>query len=109
MRNLRRNNQTIVTDQCFARSSDAGFTVLREWDVGGARVSAIEGPFGFAVADDESSGGCHCCDTALKRSKGWNGGMEVKMVERSRFGIGQLDRDGGVVGQQRQTRSKKTS
>lgn len=60
MRDLRRHNQPIVTDQRFARSSDARLAVLGEGDVGGAGMPAIEGPFRFAMADDEGAGGCHC-------------------------------------------------
>ena len=54
-----RNDESVVADQGFASCTDALLTISSKWDVGCACVSAVEGPFCFAVADDEDSGVGH--------------------------------------------------
>jgi hypothetical protein len=51
--------EAIGTDEGAACCADAALTIGCERDVGYAGVTAIEGPFGLAMADDEDSGSCH--------------------------------------------------
>lgn len=62
------HDEAVVADEGVAGCADAFLAVRGEGDVRGAGVSAIERPFGFAVADDEDTGGdflvghgCECC------------------------------------------------
>lgn len=54
------NNQAVVADQRLARCPDPLLAVGRQGNVGGARVAAVERPFGFPVADDKDSWSRHC-------------------------------------------------
>lgn len=51
------HDEAVVADEGVAGCADAFLAVRGEGDVRGAGVSAIERPFGFAVADDEDAGG----------------------------------------------------
>ena len=53
------NDEAVGADEGFTGGADAFFAVGGERDVGCAGVAAVKGPFCFAVADDEDSGGCH--------------------------------------------------
>lgn len=59
MRQLLRHNQPVITHKTLACCRDTFLAVGCEREVADTRVSAIEGPFGFAVADDEAAGGWH--------------------------------------------------
>lgn len=61
MSQLPRHNKPIISHQRLPCSEDAFLAVGGEKELGGAGVAAIEGPFCFAVADDEDSRGGHCC------------------------------------------------
>lgn len=62
---LPRNNKSIVANQSSTCSSNSFLPVGSQWDVGGAGVAAVEGPFGLAVSDDEATGRRHGESTAL--------------------------------------------
>lgn len=49
------HDEAVVADEGFACGFYALFAVGRQWDVAGACVAAVEGPFGFAVADYEDA------------------------------------------------------
>ena len=55
MRELFRDNESVVADEGAASGADSLLAVGGEGDVGGAGVAAVEGPFGLAVADDEAA------------------------------------------------------
>lgn len=61
MRNLRGNNESIIAYKGLSRRTYTLFPIGRQRNVGGASVTAIEGPLRLAMADDEDTGGCHCC------------------------------------------------
>lgn len=54
------HNQAIIADKPLARSFHAALAVLRQREVGDARVPAVQRPFCLAVADDEAAGGHRC-------------------------------------------------
>lgn len=49
------DNEAIVADHGAACSNDSFLAIGREGNVGASSVAAVEGPFGFAVADDEEA------------------------------------------------------
>ena len=53
------DDQAVGADEGFACGADAGFAVGGEGELRGAGVAAGEGPFGFAVADEEDAGVGH--------------------------------------------------
>ena len=53
------NDEAIGAYECLAGGADALLAVRCEWDVRDAGVTAIEGPFRLAMADDEDSWSCH--------------------------------------------------
>lgn len=53
------NNKPVVAHKSFPRSADAGFTTGGEGKLGGAGVTAIEGPFRLAVTNYEDARGRH--------------------------------------------------
>jgi hypothetical protein len=59
MSQVPRHDQSIITDQCPTRGSDPLLAVVCEGQFRGAGMTAVEGPFRLAVADDEYSRGCH--------------------------------------------------
>lgn len=59
MRQLLRDNQPVITHETLTSCCDTFLAVGCEREVTDTRVSAIEGPFGFAVADDEATRGWH--------------------------------------------------
>ena len=61
-----RDNEAVGTDESFARRADALLAVGGERNVCRAGVAAVEGPFGFAVSDDEDSRCCHGRGQALR-------------------------------------------
>lgn len=67
MHQFPRSNQTIVPDEGLPRGFDSFLSVRCQREVGGAGVSTVQGPFGFAVADDEAAGG-HFLSFFLDRS-----------------------------------------
>lgn len=50
---LVRDNETIMANKSLAGCADSLLTIGSEGNVGSARVLATEGPFCFAVADEE--------------------------------------------------------
>lgn len=52
-----RHDEAVVADEGAAGGEDAPLAVCGQWQLGRARVAAVERPFGFAVADDEDAGG----------------------------------------------------
>lgn len=54
------HDEAVVADEGATCGADALFAVGCERDVGQAGVFAVERPGGFAVADYEDAGGCHC-------------------------------------------------
>ena len=84
MGEVARDYQAIGTDEGAACCADAALAVGGEGDVGGACVAAVEGPLGFAVADDEDSGSRHggrrgregvgCAESREQRAKESNEG-----------------------------------
>lgn len=74
MDEILRHDQSVVADERFARGFDSLLPVRGEWEVCCAGVSSVEGPFGFAVADDEAAwchGLVHCEEFCLA-GVGWN-------------------------------------
>jgi hypothetical protein len=70
VRQVSRYNKPVVTDEGFSCCADALFAVGGEGDVGGACVPPIEGPFCFAVADDEDAWVGHCeCEEDVMGAK----------------------------------------
>lgn len=59
MRQLPRHDQPVVPDEGLPRRQDALLAVGRQRELRRAGMSAVQGPFGLAVADDEDAGGCH--------------------------------------------------
>lgn len=57
MNQLPRRNQPVTSHEGLPGRFDPLLAVFCEGQVGGAGVAAVEGPFGFAVADDEAAGG----------------------------------------------------
>lgn len=57
MNQLPRHNQPIIPDQRLPRGFYPFLAVLGQWEVCRARVSAVQGPGGLAVADYEAPGG----------------------------------------------------
>lgn len=53
------HDQAIVSHQGSTRGPDPLLAVGGQWDVGGAGMSAGEGPLGLAVSDDEAAGSRH--------------------------------------------------
>ena len=53
------NYQPVISHQTFPRGCDSLLAVRCQRQVGDTGVSAIEGPLGFAVADDEAAGVRH--------------------------------------------------
>jgi hypothetical protein len=53
-------DESVVADECVASGSYAFFAVGGKWDVSAACVTAVEGPFCFAVADYEDAWVGHC-------------------------------------------------
>lgn len=63
MYQLLRHNEAITANKGLACCADSFLAIGSKGDVGTARVFAAEGPFCFAVADEEQSRRCHgCCD-----------------------------------------------
>ena len=56
MGEVARDYQAIGTDEGAASCADAALAIGGERDVGETSVTAVEGPFGLAVTDDEYSG-----------------------------------------------------
>lgn len=56
MHQIFRHNQSIIPNETLPRRCDPFLAVRSEREVRDAGVSAIERPFGFAVADDEAAG-----------------------------------------------------
>ena len=54
-----RHNEPVIAYKGSPRSTDAGFAVGGEGELGGAGVAAVEGPFGLTVADYEDARGGH--------------------------------------------------
>jgi len=50
------DDEAVGADEGFACGADARFAVGGEGDIGCSCVPAVEGPFGFAVADYEDAG-----------------------------------------------------
>lgn len=63
VRQLLRNNQSIVADKRMASGSDTLLTVGCERNIGRAGVAPVERPFRLAMTDDEEPRGCHFCDS----------------------------------------------
>ena len=59
MGEVARHNKTVFADEGAAGCADASLAVGCERDIGYTSVTAVERPFGLAVADDEYSGSCH--------------------------------------------------
>lgn len=57
MNQFPRRNQPIIPNQCLPSRLNPFLPVRCKRQIRDARVSAIEGPFGFAVADYEASWG----------------------------------------------------
>jgi hypothetical protein len=53
------HNQPVIANQRSTRGSDSLLAISGERQLSRACVSAVEGPFRFAVADHEGAGGCH--------------------------------------------------
>jgi hypothetical protein len=70
VRQVAGHDEAVVADECFSRGDDALLARQGQGDIGHARVSAIEGPFGFAVADDEDAGVGHCGDESSRGFRG---------------------------------------
>ena len=60
MREVSGDNQSVVADQCFASCAYPLFAIGSEGKLRGSGVTAVEGPFGLAVADYEYSWVWHC-------------------------------------------------
>ena len=89
MRQILRHDQAIGAHESFARGPDAFFAVGGEGDVGDAGVAAVEGPGGFAVADDEDAGGGHCFVSIGGKVCG-DGGDEMVVIVRGRSALAVL-------------------
>lgn len=50
-------NQPVMTNEGLARRFNSLLTVWSQRKVGATRVTAIEGPFSFAVTDDKAARG----------------------------------------------------
>lgn len=61
MHQILRHNQPIIPNKSLARRRDTLLAVLCEREVADARVTAVQRPFGFAVADDEAAGWHYLC------------------------------------------------
>ena len=55
MSQLTRHDQPVRSHQSLSRRPDASLSVGRQRELGGAGVSAVEGPLRLAMADDEGS------------------------------------------------------
>jgi hypothetical protein len=64
------HDEAVVADECFSRGDDALLACRGQGDIRHARVSAVEGPFGFAVADDEDAGVGHCGNESSRGLQG---------------------------------------
>lgn len=58
---LVRHDESIVADHGVSRGNDSFLAVGCEGDIGASCVTAVEGPFGLAVADDEEARRGHGC------------------------------------------------
>ena len=54
------DDEPVVAEEGAAGGADPRLAVRGQRELGRAGVAAVEGPFGFAVADYEGSGGRHC-------------------------------------------------
>ena len=63
VRQLLRNDQSVVAHKRVASGSDTLLTVGCERNIGRAGVTPVERPFRLAVADDEEPRGCHSWDS----------------------------------------------
>jgi hypothetical protein len=59
VRELLGYDESVVANESAAGCSNSFLPVLRKRNVRRASVAAVEGPFGFAVADYEAAGCCH--------------------------------------------------
>jgi hypothetical protein len=69
-----RHDESVAAYECFSCRADPALAGGRERDICRARVAAGEGPFGFAVADEEDAGGGHGGLITLEESR--EGGRE---------------------------------
>jgi hypothetical protein len=53
------NDEPVIPNQRSSRSSNPFLSIGSERQFSSARMSSIQGPFRFAVADHEDAGGCH--------------------------------------------------
>ncbi len=102
MREVLGHDQPVWPDKGAAGGADAFFAVGGKGDVANASMAAVEGPFSFAVADDEDAGGghvggatlvCRCgieCPTSCE--KGTTSGYRGIYSEELR-----TDREGGGI------------
>lgn len=67
MRQLPRDNQTVIAHKSPARGNDSLLSIGRQGNVAAAGMSAVEGPFSLSVADDEDAGSSHTGDVGIKR------------------------------------------
>lgn len=52
-------NQSVLADKRLARGTDSFLASGRQGDITGAGMTAVEGPLGLTVADDENAGCSH--------------------------------------------------
>lgn len=97
----RRVDEPAGADEGAAGVADLGFAVGREWDLADARVAAVEGPFGFAMAGEEDAGGGHCGfggEGGVLLCGGGGVKVGVNLEKYARWGRGRVR---GDVGSQR--------
>lgn len=69
MGQLRGHNESVITNQSSARSSNSFLAIGGEGQLGGASMPPIEGPFRLTMAHDEHSRGSHRYYSATNRLK----------------------------------------
>ena len=53
------DDQAVISHESLSGCANPLLAIGGEWEVCAAGVTAVEGPFGFAMADDEDSGDRH--------------------------------------------------
>ena len=59
MSQLLGHNQPVLADKRLARGAHSSLAIGRKGDITGAGMTAVEGPLGLTVTDDENAGCSH--------------------------------------------------
>jgi hypothetical protein len=62
VRQLPRDNQTVVAHKSPACSNDSLLAISRQWNIAAACMSAVERPLSLSMADNEDAGSSHMGD-----------------------------------------------